>query len=272
MAIAIALRRARKAIPIRGWERVFRYVFNPDEQTPFEFERPLYEGIYISDASRFIDWSALLYGAYEQHDVEAMRSLLLTIRNPIVLDVGANTGHHAIAIGALARQVHAFEPYPPVRAVLERNVARNKHMAIIVHPIALSSQNSRLRFCPPTTNNAGTGSLSPTGSIEVLGRTGDKYLAEVGIAEVDMIKIDVEGHELEVLRGLKDTIRHCEPILIVEATTGVASLEEFLPSEYRYFVASRRRLITPPNVFCVPSSRACCIGNTQLHEQTLGLK
>ena len=161
---------------------------------------------------------------------------------------------------------------------LERNVARNKHMAIIVHPIALSSQNSRLRFCPPTTNNAGTGSLSPTGSIEVLGRTGDKYLAEVGIAEVDMIKIDVEGHELEVLRGLKDTIRHCEPILIVEATTDVASLEQFLPSEYRYFVASRRRLITPPNsnsgrnVFCVPSSRARCIGNTQLHEQTLGLK
>ena len=259
MPIALALRNARRVLPIRGWERMFRLMFEPDSQASYEFERRLYEGTYISNAARFIDWYALFYGAYERSNIESMRELLSKMESPTVLDVGANTGHHSIAIGALARQVHAFEPYRPVREILERNVARNRHMSITVHPIALSSSNGYQRFDVPTSNNTGTGKLHPNGSTEVQCRIGDDYLEEIGCSAVHMIKIDVEGHELHTLQGLRRTIARDLPLLIIEANGGAASLRPALPPEYEFFCVSRCGLIRlrdescGVDAFCFPS-------------------
>ena len=259
LPLAMALRNARMAIPVRGWERVFRLFFHPDRQASFEFESTLFEGTYVGNAERFLDWCVLFYGVYEHQDVSMMRELLLQIDNAVVLDVGANTGHHSIALASVTRHVHAFEPNPPVCAILRQNVARNNNMSITVHPIALGSINGHLGFQPPTTKNAGMGKIDASGPIEVSVRTGDEYLDIIGVREIHMIKIAVEGHELHVLRGLRNTIERDRPILVVEATENWPALKMALPSQYTFFYTSKSGLhkfrgdCKAMNVFCISS-------------------
>jgi hypothetical protein len=56
----------------------------------------------------------------------------------------------------------------------------------------------------------------PSGRVPV--ETGDALLTRLGVCDVDLIKIDVEGHELETLRGLRDTIANRRPVVAMEWT------------------------------------------------------
>jgi len=114
-------------------------------------------------------------------------------------------------------KVIAFEPVNHLRERLEKNVALNRATQIEVLPYALSdfSGTSTMNINPKD-ENQGTASLSENGNTEIQVRKGDDLLNEMKIERLDFIKIDVEGFEYQVLRGLKENIQRFRSSIVFE--------------------------------------------------------
>jgi FkbM family methyltransferase len=149
-------------------------------------------------------------------------SLLKRIVRPgdITVDVGANVGLYTRTLAHLSSTVHAFEPSSTTADTLRRTSARN----VIVHEIALSDCDGQAELHIPrdgTHLTYGLGSIEP----DVVGEHEDakvetvqrKRLDSVISDGVSFVKIDVEGHELSVLRGASGLIKRCRPVFLVEA-------------------------------------------------------
>lgn len=142
--------------------------------------------------------------------------------NRVSLDVGADVGQFTIAMLASSRSVIAFEPRPAQASELT-SMFGAVGAAVQVEAVALSDMSGvtamRVVESEPGRSTIDTNNvLSDVNdgrlrSIDVtVKRLDDLYLNEVG-----MIKIDVEGHELAVLRGAADTLARNRPALMVEA-------------------------------------------------------
>jgi FkbM family methyltransferase len=133
----------------------------------------------------------------------------------VALDVGANVGAYAMLLGRWVGgggRVFAFEPAPGPFNGLARHIALN-HLDAVVQPIqaAVGSSSTTAMFLPAST--AGEGRLATEvengpGAIAVPVLTIDAFCLERRITP-RFIKIDVEGAELAVLKGARDTIRRC---------------------------------------------------------------
>lgn len=153
-------------------------------------------------------------------DVTLVRSLCDPTR--VSLDIGADIGEFAIAMSSSSRSVIAFEPRP----------AQARHLAAMfaavgapvrVEALALSDQpgvvSMRVVESDPgrsTIDNDNVLDTAVGGTVATIDvpmqRLDDLHLDDVGL-----VKIDVEGHELAVLRGAVDTLSRNRPTIVVEA-------------------------------------------------------
>jgi FkbM family methyltransferase len=181
--------------------------------------------LYSGNTSNLIDQRVLCLGAWEKHILRFLggTSLNLNDSDLVFIDIGANTGLHTLFMSKYARQVHAFDPYPPVVEQLRTNVSSNHLENVVVHAVGLGDEPARVPFLEPPEDNNGTGSfafdsktVSNRSLIELQIVAGDEYFAAHGIDRVDLVKIDVEGYEKSVLRGLRQTIRSQRPIVVME--------------------------------------------------------
>lgn len=178
------------------------------------------------------------------------------IPHAVVLDIGANVAQHSLALSPLAAVVHAFEPYPPRLASLRANLARNLHLRIIIHPIALGAADKDAPFRLPVTGEWAGVQFDPTGALRFPMRNADLYLKQNGIDRIDLIKLDVDGNELDILISLRSHIERLRPTLVVEADRTIASLAEVLPNDYELLGNSHGRLRRidahfQGNIFCI---------------------
>jgi FkbM family methyltransferase len=120
-----------------------------------------------------------------------------------VLNLGANIGFFALSLAARERalRIHCFEPQAAARARLEWNVAANQlERAVVVHPVAVGREGTlRLVHAP----QAGSASAFIEGgeAEEVASVSLDRALEICDTPEVALLKIDIEGGELEVVEG-----------------------------------------------------------------------
>jgi FkbM family methyltransferase len=268
LPLAMTLRAAARLLPLRGWQRIFRAVFPPERQKSYAFTTPYFEYCWHGDAGNLLDWIVLFEGTYESADTAFVRDLLRARTEPVVLDIGANAGHYTLATAALAGHVHAFEPYAPVRDRLCAHLADNGIGNVTVHSFGLSNVDGVFAYAPPESFNRGAGRFAANGALSLALRTGDDVLREHGIARVDLIKIDTEGHEMAVLEGLHGTIARCRPVLLVEVWSPVEELSRRLPAGYRFFAHRRAKLLdayrlspvrhgrVQGNVICLPPASA----------------
>jgi FkbM family methyltransferase len=139
------------------------------------------------------------------------------------IDVGANDGVFAFAFSKFVDQVEAFEPNPDYARFARRMLGRRAR----VHEVALSNKAGAAEFVVPVSEDGTVlhlgGSLrrsadshGKTLRFDVAVRTLDSYEFE----SVRVIKVDVEGSEMEVLEGGRKTIQRHRPALIVELLTG----------------------------------------------------
>jgi FkbM family methyltransferase len=160
------------------------------------------------------------HGLYEKENLQLFLALLSRLRDPVVLDVGANIGNHTLAFATRAAQVHSFEPIPHIYALLMQNVTRNLLTNVQLHPLALSDRTGSDTIHMVKVGNLGASSFDRRGEdtepVTVQKVTGDDYLAEHGVTRVDFVKIDVEAHEVFVLRGLLRTLSRDLPIITLE--------------------------------------------------------
>jgi FkbM family methyltransferase len=126
-----------------------------------------------------------------------------------IFDVGANVGQTAILLHRFfpGATIHSFEPVPSTYGSLSRNVGHIE--AIRPHGVALGAVVGVVRMS--VDENSETNSVvrsdDPGASSDVSITTIDDFSSQTGIAHIDVLKIDVEGHELQVLEGASSMLR-----------------------------------------------------------------
>jgi FkbM family methyltransferase len=164
-------------------------------------------------------------GSFERAEMDAM--LENVSPDGTVVDVGANVGLLTIPLALVAAHVIALEPLPQNIERLRENVRRNDLANVIVVEAAAGATDGTAVL--HSAADPAFGSLREvvkyrtSGDIEVRLRSLDSLWHELMRPAVELVKIDVEGAELEVLEGGREVLETCSPVLLVEAGRGAAS-------------------------------------------------
>ena len=163
-------------------------------------------------------WGLYLGGRLENE----LRYLRKLIRNTdVAVDVGANEGLYAYRMSQIFSKVYAFEANPDVTENLR---AYNPGNIEISH-IGLSSARGEATLYIPVLNDqqlTGWASFTkgncPDAAEFIERRVQIRTLDEMNIQPLSLLKVDVEGHELEVLSGARETLLRNKPVIIAEVT------------------------------------------------------
>ncbi|CAN7341770.1 FkbM family methyltransferase [Phenylobacterium sp. LjRoot219] len=158
-----------------------------------------------------------LYGEYCPDEWRALRQMIRP--GMTVVEVGANMGTHSVdmARACAPGPFYAFEPQPRIFQVLCANLALNDIGNAFAYPEGCGEAEGvavvpRLDYARE--GNFGGMSLQPDGVAGVKVRV--RPLDSLELPACGLIKIDVEGFEPQVLRGARQTIARCRPVLYVE--------------------------------------------------------
>ena len=160
-------------------------------------------------------------GVWDEHVRDALRHHLR--EGGCFIDVGANIGYFSlmasVLVGSTGRVV-AIEPSHANLARLCGNLSLNGRANVAVVSLAASSGHASLQINFPTPNNAGAASLRAIPSV-----AGNLVLAcpldavvEAQSLRPSVVKLDVEGFELEALKGMRNTLARFRPVVICELT------------------------------------------------------
>jgi len=179
------------------------------------------------DLREGIDFSIYLLGAFERSTVRALQKL--AIPGSVVFDIGANIGAHTLGLARSvgpAGRVFAIEPSDFAFAKLKRNLALNPELESRTHAHQILLAAEIEAQLPPTIYASWPllaketvhpklrGRLSTTSNARV--DTLDGFVEHQGIDRLDVIKIDVDGHEYPVLKGGAKTLARFWPTLLME--------------------------------------------------------
>lgn len=202
----------------------------------------------VVDLRETMERTIFLRGTVDSRGIALMRWALRDIAGPVIFDVGANVGNHSAAMRDIAGQIHAFEPNPALYARLAEMIAANGIANIRAEGVALSDHEgvATLKLRDGESERAHLSSGGKGVAVEMT--TGDAYVRRKGIDRLDLIKIDVEGHEPAVLAGLSESLRRFRPLVVFERylTTpdySSAAFSQLLP-DYQLLGTRRRRLMT----------------------------
>ena len=202
----------------------------------------------------------------------------------VAIDIGANWGMYTYAMQRYFQQVYAFEPHPHFAGTL-----RELGDGTEVFNIALSDRRGRMELHVPLQDSKtmdgrqvsvplyGWSTLSPSSTEEVDPQSRyQKHTVNVDLLDtfalenVAIIKIDVEGHELEVLKGSYSTICQNRPSVIIEVKKSHrdAVHDFFKKIEYNRYTLSDlfEEEGTPANEIYLPSEAALPSGTALLSE------
>jgi len=187
---------------------------------------------------------------------QSLQRLLRSRRNGVFIDIGANVGFFSLIGSLYFDQVVAFEPTPHTYQSLQRNVNISGAMNVITYPYAFSDEEGKATLYEFPLNQGGNSLERKSAdykksqeykfiekrgyeerSYEVGVRRLDNIVEELKLNRVDFIKFDVEGHELNVLKGSINTLNKFHPVLFVEITSANQFLEirEVLPCCYKSY-------------------------------------
>jgi len=156
-----------------------------------------------------------LLGTYEPYMQEAFSKRVR--KGGTVYDVGAHAGYHsllcALLVGSSGRVI-AFEPNPINRASIKRQLSANPEAPVSISPYALSDRCASLAL--DASRGSSQGHLSDEGDFIVEARRLDFLIEHEGFPEPDVMKIDVEGHEEQVLLGALATIDKHRPVILCD--------------------------------------------------------
>jgi FkbM family methyltransferase len=169
-----------------------------------------YGKLIASRQDMYVGRSLFEYGEFSEGEVELFRQIVGP--EAIVCDVGANIGAHTLALAKMAKHVHAFEPQPMLFNALCGMAALNYLRNVTCYQVGIGETEGVMSYCDlnfEVPNNLGSAPL-------------DKFTGDFGVKVFPLttpchfLKVDVEGMELEVLKGARDMIREYKPALYIE--------------------------------------------------------
>lgn len=145
---------------------------------------------------------------YQYSKYEAALKFCRGTRN--CCDVGAHVGLFSYWMARDFDHVDAFEPIAEHRECFVRNLNGDRFIKkVLLHEFALGKKHRKVSFRTPEGSSGGTHIAGP-GDIEM------RPLDSFGLADVDFMKIDCEGYELQVCQGAEKLLRACRPCVMVE--------------------------------------------------------
>jgi FkbM family methyltransferase len=136
------------------------------------------------------------------------------------VDIGAHVGQYTLLTAGLGASVHSFEPNPQTFQLLQYNVQANALTNVRLNQVALADVSKVATIQAGPADNIGTCSLgivrNSKNHFVVQCQSLDSYIEENRITDVHVIKIDVEGSELHVLRGAQGVLSRSKPQIIIE--------------------------------------------------------
>ena len=186
----------------------------------------------VFDGHRALGWATGGLATWEHGYFEACRRILRAIKPSVVWDVGANVGIWTIFFADVlpsGAKVFAYEPDEVNLSFLRHNISINLlENTVAVRPLAMSRTPGMADFQADPMTGA-TGSLEigdafitryygrPTSLATVATTSADHELAD-GIPSPDFLKVDVEGHEWQLLLGAQQLLTTVRPVIIMEFT------------------------------------------------------
>jgi FkbM family methyltransferase len=213
----------RRELP--GWGRLYRHIVEARHGRLWRGVEPqwvrgkLHGYQMLLRLDRWSNRRTYFLGRF--YDLPSQLVLQRTLKaGDLFVDVGANEGMMSLLASHLvgpAGRVIAFEPNPEPRGVFEQNVRQNAIRNIEIHACGLGAETSELTLFIPD-RNSGEGTFTaldtlPGRSVVCPVEVGADVLAGQRPA---LIKIDVEGFEIQVLRGLRPILAGAKPFVLTE--------------------------------------------------------
>lgn len=173
-----------------------------------------------------------------------------------ILDIGANIGNHTIywATHLPVQQITAFEPYPDNFDCLRKNIENNHLSYVTAVPIALGDKSGTVvvKKFDPENYGSTTFEYSQNSSEGSQAAALDDLVEQYHLQNTDFIKIDTEGFELSVLRGMSKLLAKNTPVLWIEVTknTIVGVMNILRPLGYVLVD------MDGANILCIPEEKA----------------
>lgn len=182
------------------------------------------KGEYISDVIEQTGWY------YEPKTIDYIKNLNLKDCN--ILDIGANIGNHSHAMQKFSTncQIGSFEPYQKNFDILKKN-ARFSYNNFV------TNKNDEKKYSiAPVWGENNLGYIMPNKDGEKVNNT---FIDYYELDNIGLIKIDIEGHELEALKGAFNTIEKSKPCIIAEHHTNEEHLQvmDYL-KQFGYYLAT----------------------------------
>lgn len=165
----------------------------------------------------------LITGAYESYVIEILRKIVL--KGFVVCDVGAHVGYHTMILSRLVGsfgKVYSLEPDPENFKLLDKNIIMNKLKNVFHKRIAVSSRRGSARLFVSETDttdhrlltyNINNPTIQKRKYVKVTQDSLDNLLKKE--KRVNLVKIDIQGSEVECLRGMRTLIRNNRDIKII---------------------------------------------------------
>lgn len=192
---------------------VFNYLYARQRKFPWK-------GVEVSvlyRADRGVSAELLLKGLHEAEELETffdfIKKNFRVNYQSFALDVGANIGNHSVYLSEKFKHVLAFEPNTENHEICSINTRKKKN--IVLHQFGLSDRNMVM---PMSFDQRNPGAAHVRKNpLEADGCACFKRLDDLGLdGPISFIKIDVEGHEFQVLRGGEGVILRDQPIIVFE--------------------------------------------------------
>ncbi len=194
----------------------------PHPHAPYEFH---------FDGYRNVGWAAGALAEKEDVEIQFVRELLRKHPCTVAWDVGANVGFWSLFLAGIEpplEELYAFEPDATNLHWLRTNQRENRLNRLTIRDVGLSDHAGTATFFAD-------GMTGSTGSLErAADFLGEEYgqarkEVSIGLSTVDLeveagcpppgfMKIDVEGHELQLLQGARRTLENHRPMLIMEVS------------------------------------------------------
>lgn len=190
------------------------------------FVNKLLRGVKVKlDYGEFVvvdGYSLWILTCYEEGIVRMLKRVFVNNPELTFIDIGAHIGKYTVLAGRYLRkgQVLAFEPHPENFEYLVLNVSINRINNAKLFPLALLNKIGFVKMIIADTSGEHSCKYSETKTnskvINVPAVTLDYVVQRLNLKNVDLIKIDVEGAEIEVLEGAINTLYKFRPHIVME--------------------------------------------------------
>jgi FkbM family methyltransferase len=180
----------------------------------------------------------IIYNSRDFYEIESLTFLKLHYKQfDTVIDIGTNIGNHMLywCSELEAKKVVCFEPNDFNRSVLQKNIELNYLASTVtVHSCALGAESGKGIQRNFSLSNTGMNRVDKVSDASTANITEIKKLDDFTFDQIQFIKIDVEGFELDVLKGAAGTLTKYKPVVMIEVFDNSRQELDSLMQQYGY--------------------------------------